>query len=268
MARLHTKPRPSIIEMTPKKKVFEFNDEDFAISRDDNDSDGEEESKSMSEDDKYEKEDQIDGDEEEESDDEAPEEEGFKDSKSELLKKKQQEKESLKALEAQEKELRRKNDELLKKQREEAAKRKKKAEEEEQKKKAAQKEQEEKDSEQESLALKQQQYQRGALLDTSLLEQMDKQKLRLPGQHDADSKKKTFPAQVASLVKGTKSLKQLGKKLAMRNSPNVSKVVKKGPVRVSVLKKSKKSMMPPKSQIIDDVKSKWYKESQRVIERR
>lgn len=264
MARLHTKPRPSIIEMTPKKKVFEFNDEDFAISRDDSDLDKNDDSEIMSNDDKDE---EHAEEEEEDSDDEAPEEEGFKDSKSELLKKKQQEKESLKALEAEEKELRRKNDEILKKQREEAAKRKKKAEEEEQKKKAAQ-EEEEHDPEQESLALKQQQYQRGVLLDTSLLEQMDKQKLRLPGQQDSDSKKKSFPAQVASLVKGTKSLKQLGKKLAMKNNPNASKVVKKGPVRVSVLKRSKKSMMPPKSQIIEDVKSKWYKESQRVFERR
>lgn len=198
--------------------------------------------------------------EEDDSDsDAAPEEEGFQDSRDTVVKQQRQKQALISQQRAEERKGRRERDEQLKKQKSQSTKRQ------------SEKDDEQEDNEKDTTA-------QAELLDASLLEEMETSDLVLPNQQK--NKKIKFDGQ--GLIPGsdrastgpTKSkkkketLKEARERLELKSKSLSGKVVKKGPVTVSVLKKNSKSLMPPKSQVIDQLRDRWYQESQKVVERR
>ncbi|VVT44134.1 uncharacterized protein SAPINGB_P000315 [Magnusiomyces paraingens] len=242
MARLASRPSVSLINK-PKKKIFGSDDEGDAsiLTGTKKQVEEEEEKKEESE--------------EEDSDDEAPEEEGFSQAKNTLSRKQREQQELIIKQRLEEREQRRERDEQLRKQKEESKIRQSAKEAAHIEKLKAQEKQKEEEIKAET-----------ALLDASLLAEIDEQALVLPR-----GKKTTFNAATksSSLKKNNKeSFKETTSKLASKTRESTIKVVKKGPVNVAVLKKNRKSMMPPKAQIVDEMRNKWYTESQKTVERR
>lgn len=258
MARTTANSRAAIIpNSAPKKKVFDSDDEGEGDLNATQETIGSEDENDLP---------ANEADEEDDDDsDAAPEEEGFEDSKKSVVQQQRQQKALIEQQRADERKDRRDRDEQLKKQKSEAVKR----QEEERK---LQKRQSPESAKDESIKPASQ------LLDTSLLEEMETSDLVLPNQKnkkirfDSDGK----PLEAESIKKGSNStkgvkketLKEARQRLELKSRAHTGKVVKKGPVTVSVLKKNSKSMMPPKSQVIDQLRDKWYQESQKVVERR
>lgn len=195
--------------------------------------------------------------EEEEDSDAAPEEEGFQDSRQSVVKKQRQQEALIAKQRADVKKERRERDEQLKTQKAESVKRQERTKKE--------------DSTEDDESTKPS----ASLLDTSLLEEMESSELILPNHKKNkkikfDENGKSDGSNSSGITKNKKkeSVKDAKNRLEIKSRSTSSKVVKKGPVTVSVLKKNSKSLMPPKSQVIDQMRDKWYQESQKVVERR
>lgn len=239
MARLSSRPAVSLIShVKPKKKVFGADGEDTEPIPE----------PVPAQDTKTEENDEDD------SDDDAPEEEGFADARQTVKKQQLSAQELLRQQRAEEREQRRERDETLKRQKE-ASQVRQTAKEQAREEKAAAEETKEEGSG------------KPVLLDASLLEQLDSQALVLPGAPRVGTKT-TFGKITKKNKK--KTLHDVESRLAAQTRAETVTVVNKGPVTVAVLRKnsSKRSMMPPKARVVDEMRARWLRESEAVVERR